>query len=118
VKKSQTLELYRKCLELRRQEDVFRPATRQTWYVTALEMGAGALRYKGAAADWLLFFDLEGGHDGSLSDEWICKPRSDAAWTVVLSTNEKHFGGTGSCAFDPATGNARFAQPELVLLRS
>jgi maltooligosyltrehalose trehalohydrolase len=117
-KKSQTLELYRKCLHLRQQEAVFRPASRQTWYVTALEMGAGALRYKGPEADWLILFDLEGGHSGPISDEWICKPRTEAGWTVVLSTNEKQFGGTGSCAYEPANGKARFGQPELVVLRS
>jgi maltooligosyltrehalose trehalohydrolase len=117
-KKSQTLELYRRCLNLRRSESVFRPATRQTWYVTALEMGAGALRYKGESADWLLLFDLEGGHSGPVTGEWIGKPRTEAGWTVVLSTNDKPFGGAGTCAFDAATGAARFAQPELVLLRS
>ena len=117
-KKSQTLELYRACLKLRAKEEVFRPVSRQTWYVTALEMGAGALRYKGESADWLLLFDMEGGHDGSPGEDWICKPRAEAAWTVVLSTNEKRFGGSGSCAYDPATGNARFVQPELVLMRS
>jgi maltooligosyltrehalose trehalohydrolase len=117
-KKSQTLELYRKCLHLRQQEAVFRPASRQTWYVTALEMGAGALRYKGPEADWLILFDLEGGHSGPISDEWICKPRTEAGWTVVLSTNEKQFGGTGSCAYEAANGQARFGLPELVVLRS
>jgi maltooligosyltrehalose trehalohydrolase len=117
-KKSQTLELYRACLKLRQQEEAFRPVSRQTWYVTALEMGAGALRYKAESADWLLLFDLAGGHHGTLADEWICKPRAEAGWTVILSTNEKRFGGAGSRAFDPATGIARFGQPELVVLRS
>jgi maltooligosyltrehalose trehalohydrolase len=117
-KKSQTLELYRQCLRLRRSEEAFRPATRQTWYVTELEMGAGALRYKGATADWLLLFDLEGGHNGLVTNEWICKPRTEADWTVVLSTNDRQFSGSGACAFEPATGVARFGQPELVLLRS
>jgi maltooligosyltrehalose trehalohydrolase len=117
-KKSLTLELYRKCLALRRLEPAFRPAARETWYAEALEMGAGALRFKGVASDWLLLFDLEGGHSGSLADEWICKPRGPEGWAVVLSTNEKQFGGTGACAFESATNHARFAQPELVVLRS
>ncbi len=94
-KKSMTFELYRKCLALRRLEAAFRPASRDTWHVEALEMGVGALRIKGVASDWLLLFDLEGGHTGSLAEEWICKPRGPEGWAVVLSTNEKQFGGTG-----------------------
>lgn len=117
-KKSMTLELYRKCLALRRLEPAFRPASRETWYAEALELGAGALRFKGAASDWLLLFDLEGGHTGSLAEEWICKPRGPAGWAVVLSTNEKQFGGTGACAFDSPANHARFTLPELVVLRS
>jgi maltooligosyltrehalose trehalohydrolase len=117
-KKSRTLELYRKCLAVRRREGAFRPKSRETWYVEALEIGVGALRLKGAASDWLVLFDLEGGHNGSLAEEWICKPRGPQGWTVELSTNEKQFGGTGACACDPATNQARFNQPELVLLRS
>ena len=117
-KKSLTLELYRKCLALRKQEAAFRPASRESWHVEALAMGAGALRLKGAASDWLLLFDLEGGHAGSLADEWMCKPRGPEGWAVVLSTNERQFGGSGPCAFDPAANQARFNQPELVLLKS
>jgi maltooligosyltrehalose trehalohydrolase len=117
-KKSRTLDLYRKCLALRRSEPAFRPDSRETWYAEALAMGAGALRFKGAASDWLLLFDLVGGHNGSLADEWICKPRAPQGWTVVLSTNEKQFGGTGACAFDSGTNQARFSQPELVVLKS
>jgi maltooligosyltrehalose trehalohydrolase len=117
-KKSRTLELYRKCLALRRREAAFRPESRETWYAEALAIGVGALRFKGAASDWLLLFDLEGGHNGSLAEEWICRPRGSEGWTVVLSTSEKQFGGTGACAFDPATNQARFTQPEMVVLQS
>jgi maltooligosyltrehalose trehalohydrolase len=117
-KKSLTLELYRRCLALRKLEPAFRPLSRETWYVEALQMGAGAMRFKGAASDWLLLFDLEGGHSGSLAEEWMCKPRGPEGWSVVLSTNEKQFGGTGACAFDPAASQARFTLPELVVLQS
>jgi len=65
-----------------------------------------------------MLFDLQGGHGGSLAGEWICKPRGAQGWSVELSTNEKQFGGTGSCAFDLGTNEARFNAPELVLLRS
>ncbi len=114
-KKSRTLDLYRACLGLRRREAAFRPETRETWYVEALEMGVGALRFKGATSDWLLLFDIEGGHNGSLAEEWICKPRGPRGWAVVLSTNEKQFGGTGRmrvrcrgqpCALQPAGAGA------------
>jgi len=115
-KKSQTLELYRQCLAMRRREAAFRPATRDSWYVSALEMGAGALRLKGADADWLLLFDLEGGHGGSIAEEWICKPRTAAGWKTILSTNEKRFGGNGSAAVEST--EVHFTLPELIVLQS
>jgi maltooligosyltrehalose trehalohydrolase len=117
-KKSLTLELYRRCLALRRQEADFRPATRETWHVEALEMGAGALRIKGGASDWLVLFDLEGGHSGSLAEEWICKPRRAEGWELILSTAAKDFGGPGGCGYISATNDAQFTDPELVVLKS
>jgi maltooligosyltrehalose trehalohydrolase len=117
-KKPLTLELYRTCLALRMREDAFRPASRETWYAEALAVGAGALRLKGAASDWLLLFDLVGNHTGSLAEEWICKPRTSDGWDVALSTNEKRFGGNGACAYDLLSNEARFTLPELVLLKS
>jgi maltooligosyltrehalose trehalohydrolase len=117
-KKSPTLELYRKCLALRRMEPAFRPVSRDSWHVEALKTGVGALRLKGAESDWLLLFDLKGGHGGSLAEEWICKPRGAEGWTVALSTNEKQFGGTGVCAFEPGASRVRFSQPEVLVLKS
>lgn len=117
-KKSLTLKLYRKCLALRREEADFRPATRDTWHVKALEIGVGALRIHGAASDWLLLFDFQGGHSGSLADEWVCKARGPEGWNVVLSTNEKQFGGTGICALEAAANRVHFGQPEFIILKS
>lgn len=117
-KKSMTLELYRQCLALRRLEPAFRPENRETWHVEALEMGAGAVRLKGTSSDYLLLFDLEGGHEGSLAAEWICKPRGGTPWVTVLYTNDRQFGGTGVCGFDGPGNHARFIQPELVVLKS
>jgi len=118
-KKSATLELYKMCLTLRNMEAAFRPTSRETWHVEELELGVGALRLKSETGDWLLLFDLVGGHRGSLADEWICKPRAGAAdWSLVLSTNEKQFGGTGAAAVEPVTLSARFEKPELVVLKS
>jgi maltooligosyltrehalose trehalohydrolase len=117
-KKSLTLELYKKCLALRRLEPAFRPATRDTWHVEALELGAGAIRFAGSSSDWLILFDFEGSHAGPLADEWICKPRAADGWSVVLTTAAREFGGPGSCAYDHATHAARFTMPELVVLQS
>jgi maltooligosyltrehalose trehalohydrolase len=117
-KKSLTLHFYEVFLALRRREAAFRPQNRETWHVEELEMGAGALRLKGANAEWLVLFDLAGGHSGPLAEEWICKPPTGAEWTVVVSTSEKQFGGSGSCAYDAATNALRFDLPEVVVLRS
>ena len=116
--KARTLLLYRRCLALRNGESAFRPESRETMRVEALSMGAGALRLKGSSADWLLLFDLKGGHQGSLTDEAICKPCATGGWSTILSTDEKQFGGNGATAFDPVTRQARFERPELIVLRS
>ncbi|MEA3188183.1 MAG: maltooligosyltrehalose trehalohydrolase [Chthoniobacter sp.] len=117
-KKSKTLALYQACLAVRREHDAFRPATRDSWLVDELDGGIGALRIKSPSADWLVLFDLQGGHTAALAEEWSCKPRSESRWSIVLSTNERRFGGGGTCAIDPGTMQAQFKTPELVLLRS
>lgn len=118
-KKSATLQLYKMCLTLRKMEPAFRPASRETWHVEELEQGIGAMRFKAESGDWLVLFDLVGGHGGPLAEEWICKPRTGSeGWSLVLCTNEKQFGGSGPCAVDPATMQARFEKPGLVVLKS
>ena len=77
-----------------------------------------AIGFKAPASDWLVLFDLTGGHAGALAGEWICKSPGPAGWAIILSTNEKEFGGTGECGFDPAKNEVRFDQPELVVLKA
>lgn len=116
--KLQTLELYRACLALRNSEPAFRPTSRDAWEVKEVGDGIGALRLKGGSADWLVLFDLTGGHEASLKDEPICSPSSRGTWTVVLSTNEQRFGGNGESVLDRQTMEARFAVPAVIALRS
>jgi maltooligosyltrehalose trehalohydrolase len=116
-RKGLTLALYKECLALRRADAAFRPDTRETWYAETLASGVGALRLKGKTQDWLMLFDMLGGHGGGIADEWICRPRGNA-WIHVLSTAERRFGGDGVIAWDAATSQARFEKPQLVLLKS
>ncbi len=117
-KKSKTLELYKVCLDLRRTHPAFRPLTRESWLVEDLDAGIGALRIKSERGDWLILFDFIAGHQASLLEEWMCRPPQGSAWTLVFSTNERRFGGDGSCAIEPATMQARFSKPETVVLKS
>lgn len=117
-KKTQTLALYKACLTLRNSERAFRPTSRDKWHVEELDLGLGALRMKGPNEDWLVLFDLVGGHRGSLADEWICKARLGHKWSLVLSTNEKRFGGNDQAAVDANTLSANFEHAELVVLKS
>lgn len=118
AKKAQTLELYKTCLALRRAHASFRPVSRESWRAEMLESGLGALRFKSEAEDWLILFDFQGQHRGALAGEWMAKPRQERAWSLVLSTNERRFGGDGSCAVEVATLQAHFTKPELVVLKS
>lgn len=111
------LALYRACLELRNLETVFRPKNRDSWQVEMLGFEVGALRYK-SETQWLILFDLQGGHEGPLSEEWLCKLRPGENWEEVLSTNEVRFGGRSHSSFQPGKERVKFDRPETLILRS
>ena len=90
--------------------------SRDTWSVEELALGIGALHLRAASAEWLVLFDLSGGHEGSLREEAVFQS-SEAAWHVVLSSNEARFGGEGTCALDLSTMQANFTTPETIVLR-
>jgi hypothetical protein len=92
------LALYRACLRLRRTYAAFRPVDRESWQAEALDCGIGAIRFKSSAGDWLLLFDLLGGHGARLQDYTICAAPGGADWTKVLSSNDPRFGGCGGSA--------------------
>jgi len=111
-----TLVLYQTCLALRAGDPAFRPVSRDSWRAEELAIGTAALRLRSSGGDWIVLFDLHGGHRGSLREESIFLPE-DGSWKLVLSSNETRFGGTGSCAVDVATMCADFTAPETVVLR-
>ncbi len=110
------VDLYRECLALRKKHGAFRPRSRDLVEAADFAMGAGALRLKDRGGDWLILFDLAGGHSGIIEEEMICSPHSGSEWKIVLSTNEKRFGGTGRLAVDLASMRLIFSHPELVVL--
>ena len=111
-----TLELYKTCLNLRASDPAFRPATREDWDVEELALGVGALHLRSESTEWLVLFDLSGGHEGNLREEALFQPNA-APWQVVLSSNEARFGGKGTCALDLSKMRANFTTPETVVLR-
>ena len=111
------MALYQECLALRASETAFRPSGRDSWRAEALTCGIGALRLGSATADWLVLFDLHGGHEGSLENEPIFETGA-GDWRVALSSNEARFGGTGTCAVDLSTMRAAFGSAETVVLRA
>ncbi len=115
---AQMLALTKACLALRAAEPAFRPVSRDRWLLEELALGACAIRFTAEGGDWLVIWDLVGGHRGSLRDERVLQAPQGAAWSLVLSTNEARFGGDGRCAIDLASLQADFAQPELVVLRA
>ena len=113
-----TLALYRECLHLRGLERAFRPSTRALWEVQEVGDGIGAVRLEDPAGDWLVLFDLLGGHVASLGPEAIAKLPPGQKWGPILSSNDARFGGTRGSSFDRRTGAVRFGDPELLLLRA
>ncbi|MHA3771056.1 malto-oligosyltrehalose trehalohydrolase [Verrucomicrobiota bacterium sgz303538] len=115
--KSRTLALHQACLALRNSEPAFRPSLREKWQVEELAGEIGALRVRSENADYLLLFDLTGGHKGTLKEDPICEPRTGSEWSVVLATSESRFGGSGNCAVDLSRMSADFLVPELIVLK-
>jgi maltooligosyltrehalose trehalohydrolase len=112
-----TLALYRACLRLRRMYAAFRPATRDTWQIEALPCGIAAVRYRDSAGDWLILFDLVGGHSGPLSEYRVCAAANRRKWQTALSSNEAQFGGSGETAVHAGRMYAAFERAELVVLQ-
>jgi len=116
--KREIFDLYRAFLHLRNGHAAFRPESRETWRVEELSLGAGAIRFQAPGIDWLILFDLLGGHRGALNEEWICKLHGGRAWRRVLSSNESRFGGTLAESFDDAAQHVAFEKPEVLVLDS
>ena len=110
------LELYKTCLALRASDPAFRPAGRDSWTVEELAIGVGALHLLSESSEWVVLFDLTGGHEGNLGREALFQS-GDATWQLVLSSNEKRFGGEGPCAIEVPTLRAKFTMPETIVLR-
>ncbi len=111
------LSLYDNCLRLRADFAAFRPASRETWQVEKLDLGAGAIRYKNDDGDWLLIFSLAGTHRGLLADEWMAQLPEGRRWVLELSSNEQRFGGAGM-GFDEAAGEVVLTGAEVLVLRT
>lgn len=95
---SEILELYSLCLRVRRENPAFRPIDRSSWRVRHLPWGAAELTYSDS---FLLIFDLEGGHSGTLQE----------GWHLMLSSNIADPG------WDSATRTISFTGPHALLFR-
>ena len=112
------LALYRDCLHLRNHEAAFKPTVRDKWLIEALEMGIGCLWLRDAAQDWLVLFDLKGGHQGSLRHEDLLQPLSGKNWTQVLSTQDERYGKSEEPIFFSDSLTVHFEKPGLIVLRA
>ncbi len=98
--------LYLECLSFRRMH--LRSTNRKDWCVTKLLGGVVKIHYKFQEAEYLVIFDLLGGHSGTLDLE--------GNWALVLSTEGKRFGGEEGITFDSASQAFHFAEKGLILL--
>jgi maltooligosyltrehalose trehalohydrolase len=101
-------KLYQECLQLRNSDSAFRPPERSGWKVEATNWGGATLCFSGTRQEYLLIFDLAGTHVGTLKD-----PKD---WQLLLSSEEKKFGGAGHSAWQNATLPLVFKRPEALLL--
>lgn len=99
--------LYRECLGLRKRQAAFRPRTRDSWSVLSLGDFVGGLRLAEAGTEFFIAFDLRGNDPSTVPIE--------GRWELVLSTEEKRFGGSGEIAWKD--GQLVFQGPEVVVLQ-
>jgi maltooligosyltrehalose trehalohydrolase len=98
-----TLRLYREFLRVRRESAVLRNRSRDNFQVCLAESGMIELLFgKTDAQQCLVLVDLLGGHSMPLLDR-------SRSWQLLLSSNEKRFGGHES---------PPFAQPEVRVFQS
>jgi len=105
------LALYRACLQLRRENEAFRPREMQEYQVEEQPAGVCLLRFGAPTVDWVLLVDFLGGHTGEVD------LGPDAHWARVLSTREPRFGGDGGSGWAGVGKPLHFDRPEAVLLR-
>jgi maltooligosyltrehalose trehalohydrolase len=84
--------------------------------VEELAMGIGALIHSSPQTEWVVLFDLHGGHKGDLRQEGFFQT-AGITWSAEISTNEERFGGSGICAVNLGTLFADFTTAETVVLR-
>ena len=114
---AQTLALYRVCLALRREESAFRPASRDLWEAREIGRGVGAWRARGETRDWLVIFDLVGGHAASLDGDF-CELPGGAKWRNRVATSDVAFGGSGRSGADVDAMQVSLDTPELIVLEA
>jgi len=92
--------LYADCLKLRRHHAAFRPRGRESWRVGILPGEIGILLLQDNAREFAVVFDLHGGHTARLPD--------DRVWSLVLSTEERCYAGSGVCPFETRNQTVTF----------
>jgi maltooligosyltrehalose trehalohydrolase len=111
------LALYRECLALRQRLRAFRPTSRDNCYVGKIGTGVGFIECSQAPQTYLLLFDLHGHNEAGLNG-LPAMNQSGARWKLILSSNDRIFGGTGSYAFDSEAQRCQFERAETILLQS
>ncbi|PWU10276.1 MAG: malto-oligosyltrehalose trehalohydrolase [Verrucomicrobia bacterium] len=106
---AQVCALYSECLHLRKKIGALRPVGREGWSVKSLPWGAGTIHYLSQKTEYLTVFDLLGNHAGPLETP-------GGEWAILLSTEEKRFGGDQKIDFDPLGKTIRFSRPGLLFL--
>ncbi|CAN5722573.1 malto-oligosyltrehalose trehalohydrolase [soil metagenome] len=104
------LGLYQECLRLRKKVGAFRPLDRVEWRLGTLEDGVGSIFLQANDEEYLLLFDLLGGHSTALP--------SEKEWRFVLSSEEPRFGGAGLASWDAKNATISFAGPEVLVLNA
>ncbi len=112
---AQTRALYKEALRLRREDAALRQRRdRANWQAVDLGGEAVSLVYTdpGSGEMCMVVFNLTGGATGVMGID------QGPSFSLIFSSNEPRFGGSGVTAFDPEKGTMRFERPELLVLKA
>ncbi len=90
----QVLDLYRDCLQLRAQEEIFQSPSRDRWSVRQIGGHLVGVRWSDPKGDWLLLAGVAEGDEGIAHGEPFTRPSNGYRWRLVIASNEPCFGGS------------------------
>jgi maltooligosyltrehalose trehalohydrolase len=112
---AETLRLYRDFLQFRQANLTDR--RRGRWQVELVSRRAIAIRYRRKNGDILIVAQLLANDEILKLENDLLRPNEGRNWELVISTNERIYGGKAAASFDRDGKKVFLSEPELIVFR-